>query len=198
MPHHMDTTWTTVWSQSTSTSRNKKYLMETKEIRDKTKLAGPTFAQNLIPPEIKERATIDEAASQLNTELCKALDATTPIKSIKLTNRPKHPRFNKYIREQKSVVKNQERKWKKYNQQHQWQAYTKERNVYNMLLIYQKKQTISKKVNESKKDMKQLIHLVNNITMSRAPNPMPEGKSDAQLTTEFASFFLDKIEKIRF
>ena len=26
---------------------------------------------------------------------------------------------------------------------------------------------------------------------------MPEGKSDAQLTTEFASFFLDKIEKIR-
>ena len=34
--------------------------------------------------------------------------------------------------------------------------------------------------------------------MSRAPNPMPEGKSVAQLTTEFASFFLDKIKEIRF
>ena len=34
--------------------------------------------------------------------------------------------------------------------------------------------------------------------MSRSPNPMPEGKSDAPLTTEFASFFLDKIKKIRF
>ena len=45
--------------------------------------------------------------------------------------------------------------------------------------------------------MKQLFHLVNNITMNRAPNPMPEGKSDTQLTTEFASFFLNKIEEIR-
>ena len=178
--------------------KKQKYLIETKEIRDKTKLAGPTLAQNFTSPEIKESATIDEATSQLNTELHKSLDAMAPIKSIKFTNRPKHPWFNKYIREQKSVVKNHERKWRKYNQPHQWQAYTKERNVYNRLLIYQKKQTISKKINESKKDMKQLLHLVNNITMSRAPNPMPEGKSDAQLTTEFASFFLDKIKKIRF
>ena len=120
-----------------------------------------------------------------------------PIKCIKFTNRPKHPWFNKYIREQTSVVKNHERKWSKYNQQHQWQAYAKERNVYNRLLKYQKKQTISKKITESKKDMKQLFYLVNNITMSRAPNPMPEGKSDAQLTTEFASFFLNKIKEIR-
>ena len=42
-----------------------------------------------------------------------------------------------------------------------------------------------------------MFHLVNNITMSRPANPMPEGKSDAQLTTEFTSFFLDEIEKIR-
>ena len=177
--------------------RKQKYLTETKEIRDKTKLAGPTLAQNFTPPEIKENATIDEAASQLDIELHKALDATAPIKSIKFTNRAKHPWFNKYIREQKSVVKNHERKWRKYNQQHQWQAYAKERNVYNRLLQYQKKQTISKKINESKKDTKQLFHLVNNITMSRAPNPMPERKPDAQLATEFVSFFLNKIEEIR-
>ena len=56
---------------------------------------------------------------------------------------------------------------------------------------------ISKKINESKNDTKQLFHLVNSITMSKAPNPMPEGKTDAQLAGEFASFFLDKIKKIR-
>ena len=57
---------------------------------------------------------------------------------------------------------------------------------------------ISKTINESKNDMKQLFHLVNSITMSKAPNPMPEGKTDAQLAGEFASFFLNKIKKIRF
>ena len=80
--------------------KKQKYPIQTKEIRDETKLAGPMLAQNF-----KESATIDEAASQLNTELHKALDATAPIKSIKFNNRPKHPWFNKYIREQKSVVK---------------------------------------------------------------------------------------------
>ena len=73
----------------------------------------------------------------------------------------------------------------------------KERNVYNMLLIYHKKQTISKKISESKNDTKQLFHLINNITISKTPNPMPEGKMDAQLAKEFASFILNKIEKSR-
>ena len=85
--------------------KKQKYPMETKEIKDKTKLAGPTLAQNFTPPEIKESATIDGATSQLNTELCKALDAMTPIKSIKFTNRPKHPCFNKYIREHECTKK---------------------------------------------------------------------------------------------
>ena len=31
--------------------------------------------------------------------------------------------------------------------------------------------------------------------MSKTPNPMPEGKVDAQIAKEFASFFLEKIEK---
>ena len=32
-----------------------------------------------------------------------------------------------------------------------------------------------------------------NITMSEASIPMPEGKTDAQLAGEFATFFLNKI-----
>ena len=85
--------------------KKQKYPKETKKIRDRTKLTGPILAQNFTSPDFNENTTIDEAVSQLNTELLKALDATAPIKSIKFTNRPKHPWFNKFIREQKSVVK---------------------------------------------------------------------------------------------
>ena len=72
----------------------------------------------------------------------------------------------------------------------------KERNVYNKLLIYHKEQKIAKKINDSKNDTKQLFHLINNSTMSKTPNPIPQGKMDAQLAEEIASFFLDKVEKI--
>ena len=118
--------------------KKQKYPIETKDIRDRTELTGPTLAQNFTPPDFNENTTIDEATSQLNTELHKVLDATAPIKSIKFTNRPKHPWLNKFIREQKSVVKNHERKWEKVQTTNQWQAYKKEKNVYNRLLIYHK------------------------------------------------------------
>ena len=62
--------------------KKQKYPIETKEIRDRTKLTGPTLAQNFTPPDFSENTTIDEAASQLNTELHKALDTTASIKSI--------------------------------------------------------------------------------------------------------------------
>ena len=70
-----------------------KVPIKTKEIRDRTKLTGPTLAQNFTSPDFNEDTTIGEVTSQFNTELLKALDATTPIKSIKFTNRPKHPWF---------------------------------------------------------------------------------------------------------
>ena len=57
----------------------------------------------------------------------------------------------------------------------------KERNVCNRLLTYKKKQTISKMINDSKNGTKQLFYLIIIITMSKTPNPMPEGKMDAQL-----------------
>ena len=174
--------------------KKQKYLTETKEIRDRTKITGSTLAQNFTPPEFNEDTTIDKATSQFNMKLLKALNAIAPIKNIKFTNIPKHPWFNKSIREQRRVVKNHERRWRKYKQQHQWQAYMKERNVYDRLLVYHKKQTILKKISESKYDTKQLFYLINNIAMSKTPDHMPEGRMDAQPAEEFASFFLDKIK----
>ena len=69
--------------------KKQKYPTETKEIRDRTKLTGPILAQNFTPPDFIEDTTIDEATSQFNTELLKALDANTPIKSIKIHQQTK-------------------------------------------------------------------------------------------------------------
>ena len=99
--------------------KKQKYPIKIKEIRDRTKITGSTLAQNFTPQEFNEDTTIDEASIQFNMELLKALDATAPIKSIKFTNKPKHPWLNKFIREQRTVVKYHERRWRKYKQQHQ-------------------------------------------------------------------------------
>ena len=70
--------------------KKQKYPIQTKKIRDRTKITGPTLAQNFTPPEFNEDTTIVEATSQFNMEMLKILNAVAPIKSIKFTNRPKH------------------------------------------------------------------------------------------------------------
>ena len=94
-----------------------KYPIETKKIRDRTKITGSTLAQNFTTPKFNEDILTDEASSQFNMKLFKALNAITPIKHIKFTNRPKHSWFNKFIREQMRLVKHHERSWRKYKQQ---------------------------------------------------------------------------------
>ena len=59
-----------------------KYPIETKKIRDRTKISRPYLAQNFTAQQFNEDTTIDEASSQFNMELLKALDAITIIKSI--------------------------------------------------------------------------------------------------------------------
>ena len=168
-----------------------------KVIRDCSKITPQTFGENYTNPNCDEDTTLEEAHNLFEEELLKALNRVAPLKAIKCTNRQKHPWHNQFIKDQKRVVKNREKIWRRYQQEHQWLAYKKERNAYNRLLTFQKKQTLSELIKNSGKDTKKLFDLVNNLTSNKPSNKMPEGQSDGMLAKEFATFFLDKIENIR-
>ena len=108
----------------------------------------------------------------------------------------KHPWHNKLIKDQKRGIKNREKIWKKYKQDHQWHAYAKEKNIYNRLLIYHKKQTLLQKIKDSNKDTNKLFNLVSNLTNSKSGNPMQEDQTNDKLAEEFATFFLEKFHNI--
>ena len=41
-------------------------------------------------------------------------------------------------------------------------------------------------------DTKKLFNLVNNLTISKSSNPIPDGQTDVKLAEEFATFFPEK------
>ena len=129
-------------------------------------------------------------------ELQDMLDKTAPLKEIKTRDKPYKPYYNKYIRNQRRTVKTRERTWLKYRQQHQWHAYKIERNIYNRLLKYHKKQWITHQVHENNKNTKGLFKLVNKLTNSKKENPL-QNEPHEQLADEFASYFLSKIKDIQ-
>ena len=125
-----------------------------KVIRDYSKVTPQNFTKNCTTPYYGHNTILDEAYHLFEEELLKALNQVAPLKTIKCTDRQKHLWHNKFIKEQKTVVKKQRKTWRTYRQDHQWQAYTKARNIYNRLLTYHKKQTLSKTIQDSNKDTK--------------------------------------------
>ena len=72
----------------------------------------------------------------------------------------------------------------------------KDRNIYNRLLKYHKKQCITSQVQENNINTKDLFKLVNKLTNSKKEKPL-SNKPPKQLVDEFATYFLNKIEDIQ-
>ena len=122
------------------------------------------------------------------------LDKMVPEKTIKVYDKPKQPYFNKYIQEQRKVVNNREQGLAKIHEGSPVDSsYKKERNRYNKLLQFHKKQCITQKVLDNWKDTKGLFKLINKLTNNNKDNPLPNRPLEV-LAEEFATYFLEKIK----
>ena len=61
----------------------------------------------------------------------------------------------------------------------------------------EKTNMLSSQVIDAGKDTKKLFNLISTMTCSMRPNPLPPSTSDEELAEEFATFFMNKIKKIR-
>ena len=167
----------------------------TKKICNNEEITKEVLIQNFKPPIIDEKMGLNQAYNQLEVRLQKMLDKTAPEKTINVYDKPKQPYFNKYVHEQRKIVKNRERAWQKFKKDHQWLAYREERNRYNKLLQFQKKQSIIQKVMDNPKNTKGLFRLINKLTNNTKGNPLPNRPPEV-LAEEFATYFLEKIRPI--
>ena len=76
-----------------------------KTIRDKTRITGEALLINFNAPTIDNNGSFNQACHKFNTELLIALNRIAPLKTIKYSNKPRQPWFNKYIRDQKKIVR---------------------------------------------------------------------------------------------
>ena len=62
---------------------------------------------------------------------------------------------------------------------------------------FSKRASLVELVYQSQNDSKKLFNIVNKLLGRKTSNPLPTAKSDEQLAEEFATYFLNKIDKIR-
>ena len=73
-------------------------------------------------------------------------------------------------------------------------AYKAARNTYVRLLQLAKRESINDLIKSFSGDARKIFNLVNNLTGTKQENPLP---AEDNLPDKFASFFLEKITKIR-
>ena len=69
--------------------------------------------------------------------------------------------------------------------------------MYNRLLIYKKRQLITKQVTDSKANNKKLYKLMAQLARISTDNPLPPHNSDESLANHFTDYFISKIDKIQ-
>ena len=94
------------------------------------------------------------------------------------------------------MVQNRELIWHKYPTPNTWKAYNVKRNVYNRLLIYKKRQLITRQVINSKGNNKKLYNLIAQLARIRTDSPLPPHNSNESLANHFADYFISKTDKI--
>ena len=79
--------------------------------------------------------------------------------------------------------------WDKYKETHQWKAYTVERSEYNKLLYMNKWDYHKNEFTSNRGNPKHLYNLMAKLTGGISTTPLPESKSDKDISEEFADFF---------
>ena len=112
---------------------------------------------------------VDTVLYQLNDELHKALDTIALLKQIQVAVHQKQPWFDEIVKARHKV----EWIWHKSPTPNTWKAFKVQRNVYNRLLNYKKRQLISKQVTNLKGNNKKLYKLMAQLAGIRTDNPLP-------------------------
>ena len=140
---------------------------------------------------------LDTLNKTLTTELTRVLNALAPEKECKVNLRTKRPWYDADLKEHKCQVIKLEKKWLKYKNEGCHIAFKKCRYSYYGKLNAKKKSVLQSKFQDCGKDSRKIHTLMTNLTSKQCERKLPLAKSDQDLAEEFATFFQNKIQKIR-
>ena len=162
-----------LWEKPTST-RFRKY----------TDLTLENFTAMFRNEEITQHSKLEDALEAYNKELERTLDKLVPAKKKADYRKQSRPWYNASLLDQRKIVRNRERIFNHYRLDHQWKAFTRERNRYNTMLNYYKRNHLVGQVKEAQNDSKQLFRIVDSILGRKNENPLPKANSSIELAED--------------
>ena len=100
---------------------------------------------------------IDEILKVFERKVCDAIQTFSEKTQKLVTLRPKVPWITKEVKDQKRIVRNRERVWKKYGEDHQWLAFKREQKRYKSMITHTRNNVLTSKILDCGRDAKKII-----------------------------------------
>ena len=178
------------------------------------------FSNDVLNADLSVRSTdtITDATNRYTTVLKQILDKHAPMKTSKITIRPKQPWFNDNIRSVKIAKRKAERKLRAKLKMQRKLAHEKDTSKYQSILAQielartayvAKRNELVNGIAEAKTtyfqtqiedcgyDQKRLFSVLNNILHKAPQDSLPDHKSATDLAQTFNHYFIEKVKKIR-
>ena len=158
--------------------------------------ASEMFLQAFSPSPPLPWPSVDELVDHFNGKIKSIIDVIAPIKVKVITAKKRAPWKNAtLVRAEKQECRKAERRWRKTKLQVHYEIYKERLRIYNLELRNARQSFFSDIIAKNSNNARSLF-----ITVDRLTNPpvsvTPELLSN-QACNKFASFFTDKIQKIR-
>ena len=140
---------------------------------------------------------VNDLVNQYNTVLTELLDKHAPPKTKLVTVRARAPWFNEEILSAKRDRRKAERKWRSSKLQVHYKIFKCAHRKVVDLCHNAKKSFYCDKIKEHGSDQKQLWKIANDLLFRKKASPLPTHVDSSELANDFATFFSEKIQKIR-
>jgi len=143
-------------------------------------------------------ASISSFLSSYDATFSSLLDKYAPV-IIKFSKRStkSNPWFSSTLHTFRSTVPRAENLYKRTHSALSFPSFTSHRNRYHKLILSSKKKYYSNVVSSSSDNPRRLWKTVNKLLHRESASFLPSSASSSSLANSFASFFTDKIHKIR-
>jgi hypothetical protein len=139
----------------------------------------------------------EDLADQYSTELTRIFDHHAPLKTKRVSLRPKNPWMTPAIMEAKLHRRSLERTWRRNPTQLNRSRLTKQTHFCNRLMSKAKSAYYTGIIKENSKDQRCLWKAFNKILHRQSVRLLPDSTSIEELARNFGEFFINKISLIR-
>ena len=144
--------------------------------------------------EIQSSESSVELLTSFDSAIISVLDKHAPIKTKSHKLRPKQPWYTHGVSVERRLRRRLERKWRKSGTDSDRKAYQNQRDRVNLLIDTNKTEFYTSSLaNADKKDVFKTV----NSLLNKNRRILPQSDSPQLLANDFATFFKDKVDKIR-